>query len=531
MPAPPNSAATKTLGVINESLIWSVTKVDDERLKYEITSLALSFKGITTISNLLPYTNIKSLKLDNNNISTIQNISHLSQLESLDLSFNKIETISGLESLSNLSELRLFKNQLKSIDGIDHLKRLKLLNLGKNQIEGQCVEIVRSLRKFKHLRILMLLGNPFATEYSLYRQCTVAHLPQLRYLDYRLALDSEKQSAFEAFEVEVKELMENEAVEEELELKQIEDEKEIEIEKKTNCFSVRNLFGFLINEDLDLKKLSEFEGIDVFLADLQLSLDSLVVNFKEMMISRHGQKSKELDLFSSALKQTSLRNETEALNLVNSFEEQKKNILLKIRELEDLPLEMDHLNNEVIQFMEVNDQLNDQLVELELELVEHNLLIINEFDRNIDQLKKETVEAILSFFNKVRDTISNFSTKVQDIVVKTLDQFANSNGKDQIENEDDSKYSPELKQLLSDKNSLLNMVSNSKDFREMQLDKKEVEVVTSEEQWVTDLVIRIKDEEHARNRQRMDEIWKRKHMVEEEMRSNGFAATGPNYDG
>lgn len=77
--------------------------------------------GLTDISRVSGFTNLKHLDLSKNQISSVSALSALTSLETLDLSDNKITDVSPLHSLTGLKQLWLGGNNL-SADQIDALR-------------------------------------------------------------------------------------------------------------------------------------------------------------------------------------------------------------------------------------------------------------------------------------------------------------------------------------------------------------------------------------------------------------------------
>ena len=77
--------------------------------------------GLTDISRVSGFTNLKHLDLSKNQISSVSALSALTGLETLDLSDNKITDVSALHSLKNLKQLWLGGNNL-SAEQIDALR-------------------------------------------------------------------------------------------------------------------------------------------------------------------------------------------------------------------------------------------------------------------------------------------------------------------------------------------------------------------------------------------------------------------------
>ena len=67
------------------------------------------------------------------------------------------------------------------------------------------------MRRFKHLNTLNLHGNPFCKHQD-YHAYTIAHLPSLVYLDYRLIDNIKREAAIERYRDSIDELTHDEAV-------------------------------------------------------------------------------------------------------------------------------------------------------------------------------------------------------------------------------------------------------------------------------------------------------------------------------
>lgn len=196
----------------------------------DIEHLMFSFRGIHRISNLVGLHALRKLQLDNNEITRIEGLAAIPTLEWLDLSFNKIEKIEGLDALVNLTDLILYSNQIKKVENLDSLQKLECLSVGKNQLTtyqevgslpwcglspvagspsltllllgcGVCVCALFQLsylRRFRRLRLLVVEGNPFCDDPDTHA-FILAHLPKLRFLDYRLVVKANVEKAKDRF--------------------------------------------------------------------------------------------------------------------------------------------------------------------------------------------------------------------------------------------------------------------------------------------------------------------------------------------
>ena len=144
------------------------------------------------------------LQLDNNIITRIQGLDSLHKLKWLDLSFNMIEKIEGLENLRNLEDLSLFSNRITKLEGLETLENLNVLSVGSNNIKSleEAVKYLHSLRN--NLEVLKIKENDFKEQGEKeYKGRIIAFLSNLKYLDYELIEQKEREKADSDFKTEL----------------------------------------------------------------------------------------------------------------------------------------------------------------------------------------------------------------------------------------------------------------------------------------------------------------------------------------
>lgn len=168
---------------------------------------------IVEICNLTGMEKLTKLQLDNNIIIKIQGLDELVNLKWLDLSFNLIERIEGLDNLKELEDLSLFSNCIKEIDGLESLTKLNVLSVGRNKIG----DLDKTLKYLKinlksRLQVLKIEENDFYKQDKDkdFRKTIIAWLKNLKYLDYKIIDEKERQHAEEENKDEMQQSNENE---------------------------------------------------------------------------------------------------------------------------------------------------------------------------------------------------------------------------------------------------------------------------------------------------------------------------------
>lgn len=121
----------------------------------EITELHCNNRGITNLSGLEYFGNLKTLTLVNNNIRDIWPLASLKQLTTVNLGKNNIYDLRPLASLTYLSQLNLHQNDISDVTPLTELNLLVSLNLANNKVEK-----LQYFGKEFEVKELNLSGNP-----------------------------------------------------------------------------------------------------------------------------------------------------------------------------------------------------------------------------------------------------------------------------------------------------------------------------------------------------------------------------------
>lgn len=459
----------------------------------DVTELCLDFKNILKIDNLWQFTNLVKLQLDNNIIEKMTGLSSLVNLEWLDLSFNNIEVIEGLESLTRLQDLTLFNNRISEINNMDQLSNLHILSLGNNKLQN--LDNLLYLRKFAHLNTLNLNGNPFCKQDE-YHSYTIAHLPSLVYLDYRLIDGVKREEAMEKYRDSIDELVHDEAIAKRklVEKEEKESLRIIEKEAYVEDLNGKMLFESMFLEDSEASKLAQLPGMADLLAVYEDKFASISVQLYEFGLGERIKRRDETDSFLASMKDAFDNNKQGSVKHIETFEKLKTKVLADLLTVSDpdiLEKKLGELSDEVT-------SLWDVLMGLEMQLVDQLEESIKDFERNMADMVGTFAENVQEFVSQLRDLETHFHEKLSDIAVVTLEKL--------MKNELEEELPDDVRMLFVDKDTIMNAVSASHDAHTFKIDNKEDDIVTRANTNVQTLIENIHAEEIQRNRCRVAEI-------------------------
>lgn len=456
-----------------------------------------------------------------------------------DLSFNNIEQIEGLNTLTKLTDLSLFNNLISELEGLDALQELSALSLGNNQLAA--LESVMYLRQIPSVRILNLAGNPICTNED-YRQYVLAHIKDLRYLDYRLVDAGAVQASRERYQDAILEIEEAEAVVQKKKDKEAKDDEHAKFTAAANLSGIETLFGTMMSEDKDAMKVKSLDTLSPPM--LQDSLDEYEREFThsveevvEVVLERYEKKKLESTDFSAAMVQAKDDNMQIGIDMIAKFDLLKKETFRQLSEEED-PVERERLEGEL---REANDVLKDQLMELEIELQEQVETVTGVYYK----LYKEVVDfngtTFQDFFQKLRTLETAWSDKILHSAKELMETFTAAKEADKDKGkkggDDESMslggvdaYDETLKALLGDKELLLGSITASHENHGMKLDGKEDEMLTNEKKELEKIMDGLGKDEHRRSRLRVSEILKVVDEVNIVQIDEAFAAANAEYD-
>lgn len=490
-------------------------KTQQEVQWHEVTCLSFSYKDILGINNLVGLDNLVKLKLDNNKIWKIQNLGHLVNLEWLDLSFNNIEKIEGLETLTKLTDLALFNNLITEVEGIGTLQELSALSLGNNRLEN--LDGLMCLRKIPSIRILNLDGNPICLNED-YRQYVLAHIKDLRYLDYRLVDTVAVQAARERYQDQILEIEEGES--------QTERERSAAAAKgarekviaEANLSGLDTLFNRLVDEDKDLKKVEALDThnnmLEETIDEYRRDFEHAVEEFMETVTERRKIKVTETKDFSEAMVQATEKNMQSGISMIAEFDQLKKETFLAYAESTDLG-EKDRL---IADLRERNELLRDDLMKLEVALQEQVDEVTGVYYKLFKEVVDTNVTAFQDFFQKLRVLEQAWGDKLGEQAKDLMNTFNAQKDADKEKGKGDKGGDPDmsiggamefdesLKALLGDKELLLGSIVASHENHGMLIDGLEDQLVNNEKKELESIMEDLQTQEHKRSRLRVSEV-------------------------
>lgn len=478
----------------------------------DIHILALSFRNICKVENLNGLKSLRKLKLDNNFIERIENLEHLRTLEWLDLSFNRITTIEGLSTLTQLSDLSLFSNQIEHIGtGLDNLTKLNVLSLGDNKIST--LDEVKTLRKFKHLRLVNLAGNPISQK-SDYRKFVIAHLNNLKYLDHRLISDADVDAARIDFQESRQHLEKQE--DEQLEKEREHEEKEARRKKlnEANMDGVEELHDRMLAEDSEHEKLIYVPNLTDRLSDFKEKFDQRTDELRTSVLQQHQKKIDEKDEWSKVVRITEEERDEKARKMIAQF---RRTLKRKARKVHNSEERGDDARAELSR---KNDALKDALIDIEIDAVDVVSQQVRDFDINYTDLSDGHKTLLSNYFTQLRELENEYYESLTQKGHELLERYNNGQLEDELSQLDDTSRNT-AETLLADKDSLFEAIQSSHDARTAILDDLEDTLLQREGSRLNETAAEAQRWAERRNRSRISEIHSLHQRLKQEIEAVG----------
>jgi hypothetical protein len=467
----------------------------------ELLELRLSFMNIMKIQNLRGLTKLKKLCLDNNIIVKIEGLGEeLVYLEWLDLSFNNIPVVEGLDNLESLTDLSLFSNKIKVLEGgLDKCEKLNLISLGDNLLADK-EGTISYLKKFQHLEVVKLEGNPMCQDNEAYRLYVIAHLSHLKYLDYILIDEADKVKAREEHRDEINKDATDKGGEEELK-KREEDEKHAELEDAGLGPTYNVLPNLLEEYKDDYRKIRLLPDVQFADEDFQTKFRDATSAFQVKIMKLNAYRLEMISKFKQSVKKAEDENEQEDIKNISNYEKIEK-ISLRTFEQSD----QDDLAEDALKeiYPKIND-LEHVLIDKEMQLVERINEAIDRFEKSlkacVDQIRDETK----SYQEDMNKEIDSFFTEVEKVKEEQLKQFFS-------ETSNADNYTQEQREVYTDKEGLNSSVTLLGEEMKNLIFQIEEDVNKYYEEEMETFTVTFKEEKHERNRNHIREIME---LVEE----------------
>jgi Leucine-rich repeat (LRR) protein len=375
-----------------------------------VNTLILSFKRIGKIENLVGFNALTKLCLDNNAIEEICHLDHLTNLKWLDLSFNKIHRIQGLDKLSKLEDLSLYSNYIKKIDGLWNCSSLQCLSLGNNKIES--LEEVQQLRKIRSLRMLTLSDNP-VTDQPDYKTVVLAFISELKYLDYRLVMQEDRNTAKEIHADILDEVEQNENVYKEEKEREAKLLMEISKLEEAGISYAQTLFDDMFKDDTDLEKLLHFPFTKKIMEEsFQTPYRELEESHTAESLKKYYQKRSQIVAFEKAVQELRNRDDNTSTLLIENYHRSKKQMVANFEKCQKMV--KDPQNN-------VSEDYQKMVKELQISLPEHQRIVADTLQISFDSSRK--LDEIYEFSTEDYQKLAKrLQTKIVEEVQKELDK-------------------------------------------------------------------------------------------------------------
>ena len=223
--------------------------------------------------------------------------------------------------------------------------------------------------------------------------------------------------------------------------------------------------------------------------------------FKTAMKAILAKKNNEIEEIESFMNQSTYENDNLSKNMIRDFDRKKKRIIAALHVSEETDEEaysaFENLKSEL-------DELCRKLVEIEVNQTEYLADNIDDFNQNYKEMDASTT--IQTYIKKLKKLEDTYSSEIKQRLMQEADS------------KHDENVSEQIKDFLEDKDIISRSLQSSNDVHKDLIDRKEEELLKEERKRMDGKQISIKEDEHTRNRSRINEIWSYVDRIEQELR-------------
>ncbi|KAF9806727.1 hypothetical protein SFRURICE_011431 [Spodoptera frugiperda] len=422
----------------------------------EAQEVRLEFQRILRIDHLWMLTSLRKLTLAHNLIEKIEHLDLLVGLNELDLSFNKIEKIENLDALVNLEVLTLFHNKIRKLENLDALENLLVFSIGDNKIEDY--KEMSYLRRFRKLRSVSFKGNPCCDDPMSY-QFLKSALSRVTYLDYKIVTEEERESGRAMFRGLLRKMDE---ADEKTEQERIAKE---EYDAKV-AFYAMSFVEYLSGPEL-LETMFEKDPD----GQLLLSFGGELTAYHDQVLEEFQTKKKPV------------------MDQVAEISAKFTSKQISLEQMEPMLLELGETYHDILY------ELWKSLMTTEMQLFEQCEDARVQFSVNMTEMVTKLLEVSRNAFGSWREHEGVWSTRQFEVLSKYLGNKIMLGD-----------TSPELFDVMMDRDLLMNLVAASSDNHMRFIDGREDLLTSRANAWREELVQGTNDNEIKRNRDRILEI-------------------------
>ncbi|KAJ3123148.1 Dynein regulatory complex subunit 3 [Nowakowskiella sp. JEL0407] len=402
---------------------------------FEVTSLRLDYKSsYSDPNNLWAFENLTKLQLDNNIIERIENIGFLKNLQWLDLSFNNITQIEGLDKLTNLTDLSLYNNRISKIENMEDLFNLQVFSIGNNNLT--VLENLSYLSRFENLRVLNAAGNSLCKNPN-YRHYVLAHIRNLKYLDYRLVDEESVAAARERYIDDLIAIEEEEkvAIGRKEEMKRMREAEELC--EGAHVAKIDRLFDEMFDEDQDFQKLLPLarENIEELRGDYRAKFEVIAKELKHFALKKNKDKADEFEMFQKCKWDAKMEKDEDGIKQLHKYQNVKKQLLKLIQNSKDAG----EIDDAIKLLKDQTQTLSDLLMDHEMSLVEQFEDVMKDFERCFTEMCGTIGEYSQQAFANMREAENEFHERFTELVMSSYDRFQKGDMDeldDELRNED-----------------------------------------------------------------------------------------------